>query len=202
MYKDAMIDIETLGTGSNAAIVSIGVVAFNARGAEPVLDYECYYGMDCDCYYGIWSDSLEEQQKDLNREINIDTLIWWMKQSDEAREVFNVDTRKATPVSGYLKDLNAFIMRTCVPDVRVWGNGAAFDNVILRNMYEAAGVKPFWKYSNDRCYRTVKNMVPDLLQNMELKPTEFEGVRHNALHDAKNQARRLQEYLACFRSTQ
>lgn len=37
-------------------------------------------------------------------------------------------------------------------------------------------------YRNERCYRTLKNLY------FNIKPLEFAGNKHNALHDALNQA--------------
>jgi hypothetical protein len=44
--------------------------------------------------------------------------------------------------------------------VRIWGNGANFDNPLLACAFEAAGVRPCYKFFNERCYRTVKNQYP------------------------------------------
>jgi uncharacterized protein YprB with RNaseH-like and TPR domain len=37
-FTDIMLDLETLGTGNNAAIIQIGAVAFNADGGFQVRD--------------------------------------------------------------------------------------------------------------------------------------------------------------------
>ena len=67
----------------------------------------------------------------------------------------------------------------------VWGNGATFDNVILSNAYKAAGMEQPWKFWDDRCYRTVKGLLPDI-------KIERLGTHHNAVYDAMSQARHLQ----------
>jgi hypothetical protein len=66
-------------------------------------------------------------------------------------------------------------------EVNVWGNGAAFGNVILRSAYAACGLLPPWEFWNDRCYRTLKNLRPDI-------KLERSGTHHNALDDAITQA--------------
>lgn len=65
----------------------------------------------------------------------------------------------------------------------IWGNGATFDNMILRNAYLATGQRQPWNFRDDVCFRTVKYLFP-------LKK-EFQGVRHHALDDARNQAKYL-----------
>lgn len=68
--------------------------------------------------------------------------------------------------------------------VRVWGNGSDFDNVILRNAYAAIGSTYPWRYNDNMCYRTIKNLAPDVKMARQ-------GVHHNALDDARSQALHL-----------
>jgi hypothetical protein len=63
----------------------------------------------------------------------------------------------------------------------LWGNGAVFDNVILSNAYAACAIDKPWKFWNDKCYRTLKGLYPQI----ELERT---GTHHNALDDAVSQA--------------
>jgi inhibitor of KinA sporulation pathway (predicted exonuclease) len=68
--------------------------------------------------------------------------------------------------------------------VSIWGNGANFDNPLLACAYEAVDVKPYYKFWNERCYRTVKNQYPDI-------KLERTGTYHNALDDARSQAEQI-----------
>lgn len=74
-------------------------------------------------------------------------------------------------------------------EIRVWGNGAAFDNVILASAYRRVTAGTPWQYWNDRCYRTVKALHPDV-------PMQRTGDHHNALDDAISQAHQLIAMLA------
>lgn len=70
----------------------------------------------------------------------------------------------------------------------MWGNGVDFDNVILRNAYDAVSIEPFWKHWNNRCVRT----IVELGRNAGIDPKktlQFEGDQHNALADAIHQAK-------------
>ena len=51
---------------------------------------------------------------------------------------------------------------------------------------DAYRIKPAWPYRNNRCYRTLKGLLPAI----EL---ERSGTHHNALDDAITQARHLQK---------
>jgi exodeoxyribonuclease VIII len=74
-------------------------------------------------------------------------------------------------------NLNAF-------GLPVWGNGATFDNVILSNAYKAAGLERPWGRFGDRCYRTLKNLHPDVKMHRI-------GEHHHALADAVTQGLHL-----------
>lgn len=68
-----------------------------------------------------------------------DTILWWLRQSPEARAAICAD---AVSVTTALIEFNDFI--TCHADdlkyLKVWGNGANFDNVILRGAFERASL--------------------------------------------------------------
>jgi exodeoxyribonuclease VIII len=69
-----------------------------------------------------------------------------------------------------------------------WGNGASFDNVIMDNAYRAVNMTRPWLPWEDRCYRTMKNLV-------NIPIDKREGVYHNALDDALTQAKHLMKIL-------
>lgn len=164
--NDVMHDLETMGVGPGAAIVAIGAVEFDPDTGK--LGREFYQEIRLE-------DSVAA-----GGVIDASTVLWWMQQSDDARAaVYN---------KGGVSLLAALIqfaqwLRACGPDVKLWGNGAAFDNVILRNAYGLMRMAPPWDHRNDRCYRTLKNLRPGI----ELVRG---GTHHNALDDAISQARR------------
>jgi exodeoxyribonuclease VIII len=85
--------------------------------------------------------------------------------------------------------------------LRLWGNGASFDNAILRQAYrncnrslhddKGPGVK-FW---NDRDMRTIVGFYPKQLQSDWRKNNFRRGAHHNALDDAKHQVRYCSDIL-------
>ena len=158
-----MIDLETMGTGSNAAIIAIGAVKFDHVGIV-------------DEFYKVVS--LESSVKN-GMTIEPDTVLWWMKQSVEARKEFE---RKGGSLCRVLLTFYEWFGQ----DKPVWGNGASFDNVILSNAYKLTGLEQPWNFWSDRCYRTLKSLYPSIEVNRS-------GTHHNALDDAKSQALHLIE---------
>ena len=59
----------------------------------------------------------------------------------------------------------------------------------LGDAYDRAMRHRPWKFWNDRCYRTIKSMHPEV-------PMPRTGTHHNALDDAKTQALHLMAILA------
>lgn len=158
---DIMLDLETLGTGPEAVIIAIGTVAFTPTGLG-----ETYY------------DTIAPQSAvDLGMEIDASTVMWWMRQSDAARVAF---ARPGKPILEVLRSFSLW-MDKFHGEADVWGNGAAFDNVVLSSAYRLAKQPRPWSYKADRCYRTLKELYPFV------KPVDV-GTAHNALDDAKAQA--------------
>lgn len=165
--QDLMIDDETGGTRPGSAVVSIGAVFFDPRRDE--------LGPE---FYGV---ATLASCLAAGLTVDAETMCWWMKQSDEARAVFNDPS--AEKLGDVLCNLTHFAWAHCPKEkIRVWGNGSPFDNVLTRMAYAAISpLEPFWEHVNDRCYRTLKNQAP------EVKLARV-GVAHHALDDAKSQA--------------
>lgn len=167
-----MIDIETLSTSKNAAIVSIGAVFFNIETGE--------LGRT---FYQLVS---QKSCVDLGLEVNAETLAWWQKQDDEVRIALNSINGVHLAVALY--NLTSFISSECGDKAVVWGNGPSFDCAILATAFNAVDMKLPWRYSNERCVRTMVELGRTLL-NVDPKHEKMIGTAHNALADAEHQAR-------------
>ncbi len=156
----AMIDLETLGQGYDAAFVSIGACLFNPDTGEIGSKY--YRRVD-------WHDAIKAGSVDAA------TIKWWLDQSSEARKEL---LKPGIPLSIMLTELSAWLSK----GVQVWGNGATFDIAILEHAYQ--GQEP-WEYWQVRDVRTVVEMAKGIVSKDDV---EREGVAHNALDDAVYQA--------------
>lgn len=124
---------------------------------------------------GEFYANIHTAYKEADFDISPETVMWWMSQSTEAKTALKADPMK---LSNALRLFGEFIEGTD----GVWGNGSTFDNVILRNAYNKLNMKCPWHFRKDKCFRTVANLYP----REDLIP---EGTQHNAIDDAKNQAR-------------
>jgi hypothetical protein len=159
-----MLDLETLDVRPTGVIVSLGAVWFGD-------------GRTGATFYGVFD--LEDQVR-YGRTMNPSTLRWWLKQTPEARAVFNAPPTRSSQVLADFVDFLGEGTRYC----KVWGNGADFDNVMLGSLYETYGVPRPWNYGNNRCFRTLKNI--GIAQGV-IQPDRT-GTHHNALDDAIYQA--------------
>lgn len=179
--KNVMLDLETMGKGPRAAIVTIGAVFFNPMTGELGAEFEAHINLSDSARFG---------------EMDPDTVLWWMGQSDEARAAiaYDVDGEKRMALLQALQKFQEWLMANGQEGKRpyVWGNGAGFDCTIMANAYEAVRKVRFigyWNGFQDRDVRTVVDMGRDLLSFDPKKDMPFEGVAHRALDDAKHQAR-------------
>ena len=167
--RDVMLDLETMGSGPNAAIVAIGAVAFDI---ETSTIGPTFYQL-VDLASAVASGG----------QMDAATVMWWVQQEQAARQALATDT--AAPMRDVLALFAQWLQQTTGGQApRIWGNGAAFDNVILASAYRNADKPQPWKHWDDRCYRTVKALHP----NIKMARV---GTHHVAVDDAASQALHL-----------
>lgn len=166
-----MLDLETLSTTHDAAIVSVGAVLFDPVANQLGEEFYQVVKLTNDAKDGI---------------IEASTVYWWLTQSDDARAVFASKSTKS--LKDVLLSFSQFVQTHSCPDVQVWGNGSTFDNVILSSAYRRHELKQPWCFRNDRDVRTLLELGRSLRQFDAKQALSHTGVAHNALDDAKYQA--------------
>ena len=201
MSDQVMVDIETLSSASNAAIVSIGACMFDMTKGVDYADPEDSFlvGIDPEYYVstaGCCNDF----------DISAKTVKWWSQQSDaakaslminqmpnikEALEVFG----KWLMAKGFAKDNTPYEKGAA----RVWAMPSQFDLVILRNaakhVYGSTNDVP-WHYRQETDARTYMWTFGDL-EALAQQGRKTNGmlsglIKHRADHDAVRQARVIQ----------
>lgn len=165
-----MLDLETLGKRSDACIVSIGAAQFDINTGDIGETFYCNVNPESSMYYGGTVDG--------------STIMWWMNQSDEAR---NQLQKKPIALKPALEAFNKFY-GSCGGKCKVWGNGCTFDNVILSNAFYKTFIREPWPYNADMDMRTIVALGDSLL-GIKVRDFKREGTYHNALDDAKFQAK-------------
>jgi len=163
--KPIVVDLETLGTKPNSGILAIGATTLDYK----YTFYRTIKKSSLDFYHFGWS---------------ADTMKWWHDQPAHVREeAFN----GTTPIRQALREFQDWLYTVCKDKAPlIIGNGAAFDNVILKHAYDKVDLTVPWSYKNDFCYRTLRKVLGD-----RIKEPEFVGDKHNALSDAIHEAKIL-----------
>jgi len=166
--RHIMLDLETMGAAPGSAVVQIGAVEFSIYKVGDPLSITI---------------SLESCVA-AGMRIDPTTVMWWMKQSNAARDSLS---ENCVSIRDGLQEFSDWIGKD---KVCVWGDGAAFDNVLLASAYRACRMPLPWHYSGDRCFRTMKEVF-----SVERVVSEVE---HNAAADAVAQARQMQAILTKY----
>ena len=182
---DVMIDIETLATRNDAAIIQIGAVAFNPETGE--LGKTLLVSVDEDFYDGTNTFHVCER-----------TQKWWASQSPNARKSLQIN--KVGTVYLALDRMREFFedlgddftinVKKRSKASRVWANPPQFDLSILRyaasKAYGNDNDVP-WKYWQETDMRTLVHLVGPISVE-ELGDAAAGLITHRADHDAIKQA--------------
>jgi hypothetical protein len=178
MNTDIMIDLETLATSTDAAILTIGAVKFDPFGKdieEPAMD-SFYVRVDLDSCHNIGLVT------------NDDTIAWWANQSKEAQDEAFGDKGRI-PITDAFSQLYKF----CWGAKRVWSNGSVFDIMICEHVFKKIGKAVPWQFWQIRDVRTAFDIGID--------PKRPPVTAHHALHDAYNQAVGIQNVYNTLRTS-
>jgi len=165
-----MLDCETLGTDPEQRPVVLSVAA---------VSFEAGRGVDRELHVSVDADSCQAHGLSVDEE----TLDWWGEQSRAARRV--LDSGRPLPVA--LETLSGFL--ASVEYDGLWACGPSFDHAILAAAYRSLDRDPPWDHWAERDVRTLR-ALPCWVE------CEHRGVKHDALDDAKQQARSVAATLA------
>jgi hypothetical protein len=157
-----MVDLETLGREAGAAILSIGAVTFDREGVHDTF------------YRNIDLETCEQA----GLEVEMATLAWWLEQDEEAQKVLE----GGDDLEAALRDFSTFYDANNAEEI--WANSPSFDCEILGHAYDALGIEQPWGFRDERDYRTLRELPGAVW-------VDRQGTHHNALDDAKHQAKKV-----------
>jgi len=158
-----MIDCETLDTSPFCVLLTIGAVIFDPKGTGIIDKIDLRPTM--------------EDQLELGRVINDDTVRWWGNQSVAAQEEALGD-RDRIPFKECMEKLYKF----CWNRNYVWSHGAAFDVVAMETSWASLGMSEPWLFHTVRDTRTLFDVT-----GVSLKDDGY-VTTHKASEDAARQA--------------
>jgi DNA polymerase III epsilon subunit-like protein len=163
-----VLDIETLDTKPNAAIIALAAVVMTVE--HGILNDDFYEIVDLD-------SSLKS-----GGTVDANTLKWWLTVPSESAKA-EIIKQQGKPLAEVLTWFTKYMNRG--KGLKVWGNGANFDNVIIRSSYDRLGMVCPWSSKQDMCFRTLKTFYPELI----VKPPVDK--QHIAIEDTRAQATSL-----------
>lgn len=177
-----MIDLETLDTAETAVFFEIGAVEFCPATHQITRQFHCLVNPQDASAAGRTSSS--------------GTLHWWQQQSEEARASLIEAGYEGVSLQTSLQLLAEWISAMpCSKEhpLQVWANSPSFDCSILKNAFKAAGRQLPWRYSNERDYRTLAALYPNI-------PMDRTGTHHSGLDDAISQAEHTMQLLSVHKN--
>ena len=166
MTVHIMIDLETWGTLPGSALRSIGAVTFSPYG-------------DCHTEQTFYANIDRQSCEDAGLKVDHKTVIWWSEQTIDAQARLDDNCR---PLRDVVHDFQAWWHS--VGGTYVWSNGANFDEVLWRVAAEKVDHGTPWKYWNVRDTRTCWHLA-----RLNHKAVPFDGIQHDAIADARHQAK-------------
>lgn len=163
-----MLDLETLGTRPDCVILTLGAVKFDPYSLrEPGPGIYCRVDVD--------------EQTALGREVQEDTLNWWLSQAEDIREEALGESDRVSLDTLY-RDLNRFLVGVD----NIWAQGPVFDIAILENLYRQMGWPTPWQFWQISDSRTLFKTHGD-------PRVKGKAGLHNALEDCVSQATAVQQ---------
>lgn len=174
---DCMLDLETLGRAPGCAVRSVGAAAFDPAGDG--------YGETFKMNVRSWTCWLA------GLTVDRETVDWWDKQSQAAKEAAKVDPRDLVDVVRSFHDwFGANKLK------HLWCQGAGFDEPVWQRAAAAVGLAPPWRYWEVRCTRTIYHAA-----DFDPRSVSRDGVHHGALDDALHQVKCVQMSYHLIRQT-
>lgn len=175
LYTHLMVDVEAFGKKPGSPLVSIGAVFFDPTTGNTGPEFYEVISLESSMACGGVPDA--------------STIIFWLKASSEARAEIVMDD--AITMSDALQQLDDFITKNASngkDSVQVWGNGATYDNVLLAESFDRAGIPCPWKYWNNRDVRTIVELGKAVGYTPRYE-IPFVGEPHKAISDAHHQVK-------------
>ncbi len=131
-----MLDLETLGKGSDAPIIQIGLA---------------FWGRDEDVGGLVWGTHPGDYSQP-----EYGTVLWWVNQMAKGTPFPSRDYSLREALQALTDLMGKY------PCEELWARSPSFDCVILRTAFEHYGMKEPWEFRAERDMRTLQALVPDL----------------------------------------
>ena len=183
-HPACMIDIETLGMGVDAVIVTIAAAIFDPIPESGHVDTYESIRADEGRFLNIAVDVQDNVRR--GRHIDAGTVMWWLGQSKEAQQ--SLLDKQPVSLKIALNQLRGLIQGYPIRPGRIWAKSPDFDCRILGHAYQQFDEQPPWRYWETRCVRTLS----ELAFGEDVPHFDGGGPKHDALADVCSQIQLVQ----------
>lgn len=181
-YTHIMLDLETLSTRKDAAIIQIAAVAFDPETGEISSSFNAFI-------------------RNPSGHVDVPTVAWWMQQAQAATLGAAVAASSADDewsalgaFSDWLECLAADAGSPAAIEA-LWSHGATFDIVVLENAYNRRLRAKPWSYKIERDTRTLYAVAPGGCPAVPVDPQR----KHDARYDCEVQVKQVVGALQALR---
>ena len=176
-----VIDLETMGTRPDAAIIQVGAVMFEARDRGRILNGTGF--------------NMHVLLQDGAGTVDHSTVAWWLREAS-AKKMGKEMEERAEPLADVLEAFRAWpeaVELDWLAIEGVWSNPSDFDLPIVKSAYNRFGADVPWDRRATRCARTLFHLAGGRPQ---IDMTGF--TVHDALDDAVMHAMEIQQAMAAL----
>lgn len=160
--RHVMLDLETLSSSKDAAIIQVAAVVFDPSTGEHMAQFDAV-------------------SSDLVGRVNPKTVAWWMQQKQAAKLGARISS-EGIPTKRVLADFIEWF-RGLGPVEAIWSHGATFDLPVMCSALAACDLEQPWHYRAERDTRTLYALAPGGMPEV----VRDEDQVHDALYDCKLQ---------------
>lgn len=167
-----MVDLETLSTEHDAAIVEITLTRFTPKTGEVHESLKVNFDID----------ELLRSGFDVSKSTLID---FWLSQPEKVRNRVLTEGQRLPLEHGWAL-VYKFLKN--IKNVKIWGKGPSFDvSKMAYTMKQVLYDQPLpWSYWNERCVRTI-----NAIDSVESKSIDFVGDKHDSYYDTLHQIKQV-----------
>lgn len=183
---DVMVDIESMDmNGEDGTIIQLSAVKFDLMSGNIRSEFNMYVDID-----------KQEMVAGSN------SIRWWLETPQKVGVLKEILRKGKTSEKEVIQQFNNWLVNDgkSKDNVYLWGNGILDDNRVLRNKFSKYNLKSNINYNNHRDVRTLVDIVSEKTgmsqYNIFGESMDSKKVSHNALNDAKFQARLVS---SCYR---
>lgn len=172
-----MFDVETLGTESNSVVLSAALTYFNF---DNILSFQDYVNAACYVKFD------KQEQIDMGRIIDQDTVDWWKKQSEIARKAALDPSPEDLSAKNAIDNLRAYINDHGGSDQIFWMRGT-LDQMAIDSLCKNIGVPVLTRFNKWRDVRTAVDILGNNAKDGYCKIVGFDpdlyAIKHLPQHD-------------------